>query len=1583
MKLFLSNIKIIYLLLCTTISLFGEEQPLNTPHIHLTANNYHGFIENKGQIFDQNRKPNSACLFLYTSDFINLQLRKTGFSYDVYNITEPEYKKNGKIPPQNFTFNFHRIDIELIGCNQNPSIKAIEAFSDYFNYYNVNTPVLNVKQYKKVVYQNIYNNIDIEFLSEPNGEIKYNFIIHPGGKVSDIQLKFSGGDEQFSTDLITNTIQIKTAHGKLVESIPESWLKENEQHISLNYKKLSDNLYGFTVNTHYPTNSTLVIDPLTTRSWATYYGGSQYDGGIYGSRFVHDLTVDNSGAAYFTASTTSTAQIASSGAFQGTLSSGYDAFIVKINCDGTRAWATYYGGSGSDYGHNLSIDNSFLYMVGTTDSPSGLGTPGSHQPANAGGTEDLFLVKFDLNGNRQWGTYYGGFGWDYGADVAVSNSGDIYISGGTGSTDGISTTGAYQPVFGGVWDSFIAKFSPTGTRIWGTYYGSSATEAYWSTRVTTDNTGNVYLSADVWANNTEIASPGAHQTSFGGGSSDAFLVKFNSSGVRLWGTFYGGSSSETYGSHEPFGIKTDAAQNVYFYGTTSSPDNIATTGTHQTALQGGNDVFLAKFNNSGTRLWGTYYGGSADESGYGIALDNSGAIYISGTTASSSGIATPGAYDITYNGGGSDGFFSKFSANGILQSGSYYGGSGTDRVNCIVTDGITQLYLFGETDSPSDIATTGSFQPNYGGGASDAFLVKFLDTDNIKIQGSDSVCTNSSYTYTTATADSLSATFNWIFPAGTIITSGQNTDSINVIWGTNYSPVIIEINYPGLCTSIYDTLEVTMNCPCTSDLQLSAIQTNLCDTSINNNTATASITTGTPPYTYTWFPSPGGGQGTPNVTGLSSGIYSIKVYDSGGCSDSTTITISPKPKPIAHFGNDTVCLGNNTTFTDSSTTTSGTLNSWNWNFGDGSSNNFTQNPPHQYSSAGNHNVTLIVQNTFGCSDTTTKNVTVYFNPVTNFTLNDVCLGDSVVFTNTSSVDISASVIGYLWVFNDGTPTSNQQNPHHYYATDSTYNVTLLATTNQGCSNAITKPVNVFGAPQPQFTTTNVCMNNAAAFINNSLPPTMGTIGSQQWDFGDNSPSSIAANPQHLYATPGTYPVTLIVRSSNLACADTLIDSVTVFPVPNAAFTVNPVCLGQSITCNNTSSISSPSTITSWSWNFGDNSPPDTSQHPTYSYSNFGSYHITLIATTNNACNDTISDSVIVHPLPLPAFTTYNVCENSIAQFIDQSIIPPNITNDGILGWTWDFGNSSATSNNQNASQQYTTIGTDTVELKVVSNFGCIDSIIRPIVISPNPIVNFTVSDTIGCEPLCIIFQDASTIPSGNNASWLWTLGDSTTNTDTIFTHCYFNNSEFNPISYTVSLKVTSDSGCTTLITRSNYITVYPKPVAAFITNPDNTTIANPVTEVNDHSTGTNAWNWNFGDNDTSTVQHPPPHTYADTGAYTIQLIASTNYGCKDTTYNTIVVEPDYMLYIPNSFTPNNDGLNDTFIPQGIYINEFEMLIFNRWGNLVYKTDDITQPWNGKTGNDNIVQADVYVYVINIKDYKLRKHRYKGTITITK
>ncbi|MCE9537932.1 MAG: PKD domain-containing protein [Bacteroidetes bacterium] len=747
-----------------------------------------------------------------------------------------------------------------------------------------------------------------------------------------------------------------------------------------------------------------------------------------------------------------------------------------------------------------------------------------------------------------------------------------------------------------------------------------------------------------------------------------------------------------------------------------------------------------------------------------------------------------------------------------------------------------------------------------------------------------------------------------------------------------------------------------------------------------NGSATVNATGGKTPYTFSWNTSPS--QSTQTATGLAAGIYIATVIDANGCRDTISFLITKNPDPIAAFSNTTECNTHATQFTDNSISSVGTINAWSWDFGDGSSLNGSQNPSYTYVNSGNYNVTLIVNNSFGCADTITKSVQVYFNPATGFSFSNICFGDTLHFTDTTFIDNTTSIANYLWAFGDASPTSNLQNPDHYYPTEGTFTVTLVSTTTDGCSNVAIIPVNVFDAPNSAFSFSNACLLNSVVFVNTSMAPTIGSIANWSWNFGDGSAlNTSASSPQHLYTSTGNYTVTLINYSSNLSCSDTLQNTITVFDKPKAKFGFTDICFNEPMYFIDSSTISNGN-IASWSWNFGDGTLLSSLQDPSHTYANPGTYIVTLILATNNGCSDTTVKSVVVHPLPVAQFSTINVCNAITSSFTDLSFIP---VTDTIQSWKWNFDDGSPLNSNQSPTHLYATIGSYSVQLLVVSNFGCKDSITKTSIVHPNPIVNFTVDKKVGCEPLCISFNDSSFIATGTNAQWLWTFGDSgpTSVIQNVF-HCYSNDSIFSLINRTVTLAVTSDSGCVTTKSENNYITVYPNPIANFSVQPSTASIIHPLVSLTELSTGANLWHWNFGDLDTSSIKDPLFHTYADTGTYVITLITSTLYNCSDTAYQTIIIEPDFLFYIPNAFTPNDDGVNDDFSGKGIFIKEYEMMIFDRWGKLIYKTIDINQPWDGKANKSgSIAQADVYVYVINVTDFKKEKHNFKGLVTLVK
>ncbi len=733
------------------------------------------------------------------------------------------------------------------------------------------------------------------------------------------------------------------------------------------------------------------------------------------------------------------------------------------------------------------------------------------------------------------------------------------------------------------------------------------------------------------------------------------------------------------------------------------------------------------------------------------------------------------------------------------------------------------------------------------------------------------------------------------------------------------------------------------------------------------------------------------GDGSPisnsfNVTHIydTAGSYIVKliVVSNFGCSDSITKTVIVHPNPISNFGNTSVCQSASTVFSDSSTTALGTISTWSWSFGDGSPLNSASNPSHLYAGAGIKTVTLIVKNSFGCKDTAVKPVQVYYNPIAGFKHSNVCLRDSMNFIDTSSIHSSTSIASYLWVFGDNGSTSSLQSPSHYYSNAGIYNVTLVTLSIDGCSSASIVPVKTFDAPVSHFTFSNTCLFNAALFTNTSVNPAMGSTASWSWNFGDGSALNTTAwSLAHLYAAPGKYQLTLITHSSNLGCPDTLKDSVTVFPMPFADYSFTDVCLNQVMNFYDSSTVSS-GIIAGRLWSFGDGTLPNANPNPNHQFANPGIYSVSLIATTDNGCKDTIIKSVKVHPMPDVRYSALNVCDGSTVHFNDSSSI---LFTDTLQSWTWNFGDGSPVINNQNSSHLYSAKGSYSVKLLVVSNFGCMDSITKITIVNPNPEVAFTANDTIGCEPLCVSFQNTSSIASGFNAGRIWNFGDGSAAGSSLNpVHCYNTNSVYLPEYFNVLLTVTSDSGCVSALSKNNYITVYPNPNAIFAVQPQTATIIDPVISINDLSTGVNYWSWNFGDIDTSYLAAPPPHTYGDTGIYKITLITATQYGCLDTAYQTIIIEPDFVFYIPNAFTPDGDGLNDSFFGKGVFISTYEMSIYDRWGNLIFFSNDINKAWDGKANHGNeIAVGDVYIYSFKITDFKSGRHNFKGIVTLVR
>ncbi|MDP1623067.1 MAG: hypothetical protein Q8M08_12100, partial [Bacteroidales bacterium] len=744
-----------------------------------------GFIENKGQIIDQNNKSNPAVKYLLNTPGLNVLLRRNGFSYDVYNVrtfTDSSEARSGFRPLQGIeptcdSVYVQRIDIDLSGADPNCRIIVTAPSADYNNYYTTGTSpegITRVRSYDSVTYRDIYPGIDLQFHMTESGGFKSNFILHPGARLSDIKYSISGSEVQVSDD---GSLIFHTTQGDVEEKIPECRYITNQgsRTFETGFIRLEENIFGFSTAEAIPQNATVIIDPSCKRLWGTYYGG-------VGQELSATALDSRSGMVLFGGTTMNSDYIATAGAFQSTFGGTRDAFFARFTSSCQRIWATYYGGPQDDYLYGLFIDaHNRVVVSGWTINDDIFGTPGACQEHFAGGDGDCWVARFTPEGTRLWGTYYGGLEYEHSGLCTADASCNVYLAGSTASPNNISTPDAWQFNNAGTEDSFLVKFDSNGVRRWGTYFGGLLGE--YTERVSCDTAGNTYICGFTNSGNN-IATPGVFQT-IPGGTTDAFVEKFSTDGQRIWGTYYGGSGADFATS-----LKPGDDGSVYLCGHTTSTSGIASPGAFQTLPGGLQDGYVAKLTPSGQRSWGTYYGEIGQDYLYDVSLSDNGYLFLAGITTSTNSMATPDSYQPNLAGGIWDGFFLKFDTTGLREWGSYYGDYGYDLLNAIKYVAQDTIYLYGETNSVSGIATPGSFQPNvWPNPQHDEFLVQLIDCWTLNpptvINGPVSVCQMTSGVLYSTSPIPHAQSYEWTVPPGTMITGVGSGDTISV----NFTPI--------------------------------------------------------------------------------------------------------------------------------------------------------------------------------------------------------------------------------------------------------------------------------------------------------------------------------------------------------------------------------------------------------------------------------------------------------------------------------------------------------------------------------------------------------------------------------------------------------------------------------------------------------------------------------------------------------------------------------------------------------------------------------------------------------------------------
>ena len=742
-----------------------------------------------------------------------------------------------------------------------------------------------------------------------------------------------------------------------------------------------------------------------------------------------------------------------------------------------------------------------------------------------------------------------------------------------------------------------------------------------------------------------------------------------------------------------------------------------------------------------------------------------------------------------------------------------------------------------------------------------------------------------------------------------------------------------------------------------------------------------------------------------------------------GCNDTVIQQVEVFPNPIPNFVSDSVCDGTTIQFVNSSSIASGTYTSA-WNFGDGA-NDISKDPSHLYASTGNYNVVLTLTSNYGCVDSAQKVALVSPNPTAAFTLSDVCNDSTLSATNTSSV--SGGTINYVWKWGDGSSSTVVPATHNYNSSG-TYTVTVTTTTNFGCADSTTQTATVILGGNLDFSAPTVCNSTATNFTDQTVLKTGTIVQNYTWNFGDGN-TATGASATNTYSTAGNYNAKLVLDYGN-NCFDSVSKQVTVEQNPTAAFTANTVCERNYTNFNNNSSPAGFSSL----WNFADGNT-DTTLNPSHLYASNGTYLVKLVVTTAAQCTDSITDTISVLPVGKALFTVLPVCLGEPTQFVNNidTVTYP------VSNFDWNLGNGT-TSNNSNPQLTYSTSGNFNILL--IANFanGCADTAYGSTSVFEIPAFTYqtknvscfaqndgeiTLNSTAGKAPFNFIWSPALSNNSVQQnlaaGDYFVTFSDANNCSDTLSTiitqpdslslyvaldsiSCFGRNdgklrafvtggtpqysyvwsnginiSENKNLSEGNYQLTVTDANLCELI--RNILLPNPARFNVQLKEIDTIQLGESITlqPTYNYSNITN-WQWTPATAlNCIDCENPVANPYNDI-VYTVY--ATTEKGCYDSAFTEIIVEHTPVVYVPNLFTPNGDGLNDVAMVYANNVRDLNFLIFNRWGEKVYEGHNITEGWNGIYAN-KLQNPETYVYVVTVTFLDNKTVTKTGSVTLVK
>ena len=1185
-------------------------------------------------------------------------------------------------------------------------------------------------------------------------------------------------------------------------------------------------------------------------------------------------------------------------------------------------------------------------------------------------------------------------------------------------------------------DIVTSKFDASGSNLlFSTYLGGSSNEEPES--IITDNSNNLLILGRSYSTDFPVTA-GAYDVSLNGGA-DIIVTKFNATGTALLAsTFVGGNADDgvnisgheatlaslkyNYADDGRGDIILDKANNVYIASCTKSSDFPVTAGCVQSTNGGLQDgcVFMLPPDLS-SLVWSTYLGGSANDAAYNLAVDFSGTAYVTGGTESTNFPVTAGALHSSYM-GSIDGFLTHISAGGnaLLQS-TYIGTADYDQSYFVQLDNVNNVYIYGQTSGNYPITSGVYSNPNsgqfihefnsnlsstifsteFGTGkgtpdiAPSAFLVD--KCNNIYISGWGGPLTP--YNVATSSTNGLPVTANAfqsttdgmdfyfmvLQPNATTLWyatffGGDAGSEEHVDGGTSRfdkSGVIYQAICEGCGT--YQDMPTTPNAWSTSNKSnncnnaLVKFSFDLLQT-VANIAVNPSSATGCAPFNvvftnqsqhasqFTWFFGDGDTSSSVNATHTytAQGTYTVTLAakDAGTCNllDTAIAIITVNSLPTVTATSSTICVGATATLTAGGATT------YTWSSGN-TTTFITQTPATttQYTVIGTKN---------GCNDTAITGIKV--NPLPTVTVNSttICTGATTTLT-------ASGTPTYSWNTGD-TTSSIIQSPlvaTHY---------TVTGTDTNTCTNKAIAIVTINPLPV-------IMVNNPSICIGNTATLTAGNASTYTWSTGATTAS--------IFDTPSIETNYTVTATDINGCVNSKTTTVTVNPLPVISANNDTICSGNNALLTATGAFA-------YVWNTGNNS---TSITPAPMLTT----NYTVTGTDVHGCINTATTSVYVNISPTVTVNNLSICKGDTAILVAG----------GALTYTWNTGNLTATiTPHPLLTTTYSVTGSSAV--CTGSAISTVTVLINNTHITTNGILGLCAGDSVkistttpytnytwnngqhtpsievthagiyfvhttdqnGCKGLdsIKIFEDSpvgflshdSTICNGNkvqlqaalgNYTYLWAPSNSLNN-PTIY----------NPIAHPTSTTTYTVTVTNGVCTNTNTVTVFVKPTPQISVIPKHSLVTQGESILL-HATSSDSCYWSPADylnctNCNTTTSIPD----ADV---TYTITTTNSEGCSISTTATVQVQIEYTFYIPNTFTPNRDELNEIFKPVATHIHNFKMDVFDRWGLLIFETTDLDHGWDG-TYKGGKCQEDVYVYKIEFTDDPSnRQHSDAGQVTL--